>query len=206
MPDYKPNSHKYREGQNGSSDEKRKVEKIVKGTVRTKKKSELSKFASSMISDEAKNVGSYIVGDVLIPTICKTIVDIISDSVNMIFLGKTGAHRDSNYRSSNAHYVSYRSYSDSKDDRRYESSRSLSGYSYDDIVFDSRRDAEEVLIAMGDLLDAYNVVRVADLYDLVGKTGRYTDNDYGWTNLAGADVQRVRDGWLLKLPRATAIR
>ena len=205
MSDYKPNSHKYREGQNGSSDDKKKVEKIVKGTVKTKKKSELSKFAGSIISEEANNVGSYIIGEVLIPTICKTIVDIISDSVNMIFLGKTGSRRNDS-RSTNTHYVSYRSYSDSRDDRRYDNSRSLAGYSYDDIVLGSRAEAEEVLLAMGDLLDTYNVVRVADLYDLVGVTGRYTDNDYGWTNLRDADVKRVSDGWLLKLPRATAIR
>ena len=46
------------------------------------------------------------------------------------------------------------------------------------------------------------MVSVADLYDLVGISGNYTDNKYGWTNLRNSDVQRVRDGYLLKLPKA----
>ena len=69
-------------------------------------------------------------------------------------------------------------------------------------VFDTRKEAEEVLDRMDDLIDTYGVVSVADLYDLVGISGNYTDNKYGWTNLRNADVQRVRDGYLLKLPKA----
>ena len=55
---------------------------------------------------------------------------------------------------------------------------------------------------MCELLDIYKTVTVADLKDLVGVTPIYTDNKYGWTNLRNADVQRVRDGYLLKLPKA----
>lgn len=55
---------------------------------------------------------------------------------------------------------------------------------------------------MQDLIDTYGMVSVADLYDLVGINGSYTDNKYGWTHLRSADVQRVRDGYLLKLPKA----
>ena len=45
-------------------------------------------------------------------------------------------------------------------------------------------------------------VKIADLYDLVGMDSNYTDNRYGWTNLRSAQVVRVRDGYLLKLPKA----
>jgi len=47
------------------------------------------------------------------------------------------------------------------------------------------------------------MVSVADLYELVGIQGSYTDNKYGWTkNIRNASVVRVRDGYLLKLPKA----
>jgi hypothetical protein len=46
------------------------------------------------------------------------------------------------------------------------------------------------------------LVSVADLYDLVGVTGNYTDNKYGWTDIRSASVIRVRDGYMLKLPKA----
>lgn len=41
--------------------------------------------------------------------------------------------------------------------------------------------------------------------DLVGITGSYTDNKYGWTNIRNAEIVHVRDGWMIKMPRAVAI-
>ena len=51
-------------------------------------------------------------------------------------------------------------------------------------------------------MEEYGTVRVADLYDLVGVTGQYTDNNYGWTNIRNAEIVRVRDGYKIKMPRA----
>ena len=50
------------------------------------------------------------------------------------------------------------------------------------------------------------MVSVMDLYDLVGITGQYTDNKYGWTNLRNAEPVRTRDGYMLKLPRAIPLK
>ena len=55
---------------------------------------------------------------------------------------------------------------------------------------------------MDELIEKFKVASVADLYDLVGVSCDYTANNYGWTNLRNASVVRVRDGYLLKLPRA----
>jgi hypothetical protein len=49
------------------------------------------------------------------------------------------------------------------------------------------------------------MVSVADFYDLVGVDGTYTDNKYGWTNIRNAYVNRVRDGYVIKLPRAISL-
>ena len=119
----------------------------------------------------------------------------------MILYGETG-HSKRNSRTST---VSYRDYYDRKDDRRYDRPRSV-GYTYDDIILESRGEAEEVLDSLCDLIETYQIASVADLYDLVGETPEYTDNKYGWTNLRNADVERVRDGYRLKLPKAKPIR
>ena len=59
---------------------------------------------------------------------------------------------------------------------------------------------------MIDIMDNYDgVVTVADLYDLADLTQPYTANRYGWTNLRNATTQRVRDGYILKLPRPMPI-
>ena len=75
----------------------------------------------------------------------------------------------------------------------------------DDVILDNRGEAEEVLSRMDELIDTYGIVSVADFYDLVGITGKYTDNNYGWTDIHSAKVVSVRDGYLIKLPRALPV-
>ena len=58
---------------------------------------------------------------------------------------------------------------------------------------------------MDELIETYGSATVADLYDLVGITCNYTDNKYGWTNLRNAEPIRVRDGYMLKMPKALPI-
>jgi len=198
MEEYKPNSHKYKEDQNRSSPEK-KVEKVIAGTVKSKKKSEIRKFTDVFISEDIDNVKSYILLDVLIPAIKKAISDIVTNGIDMILYGETGKTKSN----STASKVSYRSYYDGRNGRRdYSAIRTKISYNYDDIIFDNRGEAEDVLSRMDELISTYGLVSVADLYDLVGVTGNYTDNKYGWTNIRNASVIRVRDGYMLKLPKA----
>ena len=194
IENYQTNSHKSKESIN-CSDNKKKIEKVVVGQVRTKKKNGIGKFFSGFISEDTQDIKTYLFKDVVVPTIKKTITDV----VDMILYG------GSNKRKTPASRISYRSYYDDPRDSRRES-RIIEGYNYDDIILDSRGDAEEVLNQLNDLIDIYKIASVADLYDLVGISGNYTDNKYGWTNLANADVVRTRDGYKLKLPRALPIK
>lgn len=201
--DYKSNSNKSKTEAVKQAEEKR-VEKVVTGKVVTKKKSGFSKFADEFISEDAKNIKSYVIGDVLIPAFKKAISDIITDGIDIILYGGNGRSRSGR---SNADRVSYRNYYDDRrpSDRLTTSRYSSNSYSYDDIILDSRGEAEEVLARMDELMDTYGLVRVADLKDLVGITGSYTDNKYGWTNIRNAEIVHVRNGWMIKMPRAVAI-
>lgn len=196
MDDYKPNSHKSKEERNAAVAERKKLDKVVSGNVKTKKKSDIHKFTDIFISEDAANVKNYILMDVLVPAVKKAISDIITNGIDMILYGgKPGSRADK---------VSYRDYSSvsRRDDRP---ARTRAGYSYDDVILDTRGEAEEVLNRMDELIDTYGVVSVADLYDLVGITCNYTDNKYGWTNIRNAEPIRVRDGYMLKLPKAIPI-
>ena len=205
MDDYMPNSNKFKEEQKATSIEKKKVEKVVTGVAKVKKKSEVSKLKDIFISEDASNVKSYIIMDVLVPAIKKAIADIVTNGIDMILYGETGHSK----RSSSSSKISYRSYYDRRDDdRRYDRGRSLvkQGYDYDDVIIETRGEADAVISRMDEIIDMYGRVSVADLYDLVGITGNYTDNNYGWTNLASAEPIRVRDGYVIKLPKAMPIK
>ena len=108
MEEYKPNSHKSKEEQKDLVPEKR-VEKVISGTVKPKKKSEMQKFADVFISEDVNNVKSYIVMDVLVPAIKKAISDIVTNGIDMILYGEAGKSK----KNSTASKVSYQKYYDS---------------------------------------------------------------------------------------------
>ena len=68
-----------------------------------------------------------------------------------------------------------------------------------------RVEAEEVRRQMLDVIARYGFVTVADMYDMAGLTPPYTANSYGWVNIRTAEPVRVRDGYILRLPKASPI-
>jgi len=198
---YSSNSHRIREKQKEEKKQRVKPQKVVKGKVKTKNKSGFSQMASEMISEDANNVKEYIFLDVLIPAAKKAISDVVTNGIDMLLYGETGVSKKKN----NSSHVSYSRYSDRNryDDRREPKYRSR--YDYKDVVFDSRKEADEVLIAMEEILDTYDVVTVNDYYDLCGVTGKFTDDKYGWTNLDNARVVRSYDGYVIKFPRVIPV-
>lgn len=173
------------------------VTKVVSGTVKKKKKSEVSKFKDVFISEDVNSVKSYILMDVLVPSIKKALSDIVKDGIDMILYGdKRSGNR------SNSSHVSYRDYSGS----RSSSNRSSRiNYDFADLVYDTRSEAENVLSSMDELIDRYGVVTVADMCDLAGVTCNYTDNKYGWMNISSAQVVHGRDGYIIKMPKAVPV-
>lgn len=203
MEDYKPNSHRYKDEQKKSDDERRKIQKVVNGTVKTKKRSGIRKLTDVFVSEDASNVKSYVLMDVLVPALKKAIDDIVSDGIHMVLYGSSGRGRGGRRPVDS---VSYTDYFNKRNERRYSEPRSRTGFDYDEILFDSRGEAEKVLIAMDGIMEQYNLVRVADMYDLAGISSPYTANDYGWTNIRNAEIERVREGYIIRMPRAIPIK
>lgn len=202
MADYPNNSHNAREKKpEGSGPPDKKLEKVVSGGTKTRKKSEVKKIANIFVPEDVENVKSYILIDVIVPGIKNA----IADAVSIMLFGEAGRLGGRNNKGSRASYQRY--YDDRRDDRRdYGRPRAVSGFDYDDIVFDTRGDADLVLDQMESAINQYSLVSVADLYDLAGITCRsYTANKYGWTDLRGAKVVRVQDGYILELPRTVQI-
>ena len=196
MVEYKSNSNKSKEKlRNGTED--KKLEKVIKGNARIKKKSEVRKFADIFLPEDVSNVKKYIISDILIPSV----KSFISDSVNAFLYPNGGGPR----RSTVASKINYSGISTS---RASGASRNVnnvgSGFDYDNIIFDTRGDAAAVLMALEGAIDQFGTASVGDLYDLAQvTTTNYAVNKYGWNDLRSAQVVGVRDGgFMIKLPRA----
>lgn len=209
IPDYKPNTKAYKESQKQQeATEKKKVDKVISGTAKVKKKSEFRKFVDNFISEDIGSVKDYWIKDVLVPNIVDTIEDIVVGGIRTLLRGDSGRRDSRNGRSyGSPSYINYTRFSDRRDDRSNRDNQTRRGYGYDDVVVNSRADAEAVIEQMDGIIDTYGMVSVADLYDLVGATSNYTDNNYGWTNIRNAEPVRLRDGgWMIKMPKAIPIK
>lgn len=180
----------------------KKVESVVSGEVRTKKR---NKFAETFVAEDARHVKDYLVLDVLVPAIKKAALDIVQDGIEILLYGDTRA-RNKSY-GSRVNYTSYSTISSGRSNSRERERYETKSYTYDDIITESRKDAENILNGMFDLIDHYGMVSVADLYELASNEKmripiKHTDNNYGWTDLGNASVERIREGYWLKLPRA----
>lgn len=197
MEDYKPNSYKYKEEQK-ASEERQKVEKVVSGKVKTKKKNGVQKFADRFIAEDADNIKSYISEDIIIPGIKDIIENIVTKGIRLLLRGQISDRRDSRTPASK---VSYRDCYD-RDVRSGSYIRANSRYSYEDVIFDNVQDAKEVLSKMDEVIDTYKMVSVADLYEFAGIGASTTDHRYGWTDIRSARVEPTRDGYFIRLPKA----
>lgn len=179
----------------------KKVERVTSGKVVKQKKSLGKKFTETFLGDNIESVSSYIIYDVIIPAAKNMVSDTVSNGIEMLLFGQTRGSRTRRDRDKS--YVSYSNYYNDRDrDKpRQVSQRNRARHNFDDIILESRGEAEEVLSHLVDLTEDYGMASVADLYDLVGVTSNFTDNKYGWDNLASGRVVPVRGGYLLELPR-----
>lgn len=209
--DYPSNSNKAKTAKaQASAPQEKRVKKVVTSPVIIKEKTKAQKFLGNFIAKDASDIKEYLVQEVLIPTVKDTIWAAITNTVEMTLWGGTGRARrsgTSNLGSRVRNFTDYCTIS-SKDTRRYndrydDEPRSV-GFDPEDIVFRTLTDAEAVLDQMAACIEQWDKVSVNELYDMVGRTApSHTATRYGWTYLdAGCKPVRVRDGYILKLPKA----
>lgn len=194
---YQSNSHKSKAEANESTE--KKIEKVIAGNAKVKKKSDSHKLADIFVAKDKAEVMDYLWGDVMVPGIKKILWEIVTGAFDMILFGGNGRAK----KNTNAGYVSYNNYSNGRGEpSRDNQSRARTRYSYGELVLETRGDAEDVMDRLNEAIQEYGMATVADMYDAAGLSCNYTDNKYGWRNLRDAQIVRVRDGYMLKMPPA----
>jgi hypothetical protein len=211
-----PSNSKIKKTEGAKPDGKKVIKKVVTGTVKQQKPSFGKKVLAFLFEDDTRSVGSYIVHDVLVPAAKSMLSDMVGGGLDMLLFGERRGNRTR--RENGRSYVSYGSYYHSPDrdrdrdredvrdrEKRRVSDIGRARHDFDEILLETRGEAEEVLSNLVDLTLDYGVASVADLYELVGVTTNFVDNKWGWTDLRDAHVDRVRGGYLLKLPQPVSL-
>ena len=201
---------------NPEKDDIKKRDAIVKGKER---KPGLFSRANVLFfgDDGLRGVTDHLVRDIFIQSIQTTISDVATNTINTIsYVATTSIKRaifgesyDDRSRNSNDYWHGSRRYVDN----RMSSSRGRGYVDYSKqsekalhhksenlsnvvrvIEFDSANDANDVLSYMIDSVEQYGLVTVADFYELSDVASKFTDHQFGWTNLDGVRVVPIRGG------------
>ena len=170
---------------------KKEISPVVSGKVKKKGKSFGERVVDSFINEEVDDVKGYLISDVLIPTVKKTILDVI----RMFFYG----------RASNPDGSIITPYNTMSRGRTYLMGSStmpnrISKKTFDDIWFENRGDAEIVEDNLNAIMTEYKVVSVADLFELSNQSSDFTDNRFGWTDISNMRIIQSGGGYVLKMP------
>jgi len=202
--------------------EEKKVKKVITGKVITRKKPLSTKFAELVWGEgsDMHSVINYVLQDVLIPSAKSTISDMVNGGIEMLFFGTTGTRRGRGSSSRDKSRTSYSNYykeeyrGSSRDrDRERDLDRdrghNRAKHNFDDIVLETRGEAEEVVDKLMELISTYEVASVADFYATIDMTSNFTDQDYGWDNITSQNtrIERLRQGgYVIHLPKPKPIK
>lgn len=175
-----------------------------------KKKSLRKKFSETFVAGDAKTAVQYALLEIGLPLARDWVWEVISEGIRSLIFGDSRRLRSSRFpQSGPTGYISYNRMSApsrlSSSSQRALSRQARARHDFDEIILDERTEAEEVINRLYDLVSQYDAATVADLYDLVGLSSTHIDQKWGWTDLHGAGVSRVRGWYLLDLPEPEPI-
>jgi hypothetical protein len=189
----------------------KQIEKVVTGEAVQKPKSIGRKFKDIFFGGNVKASARFVTADVILPAFRDLLVDAISNGARRVVYGESmyRSRRPTDYRPrvqySNPINPMYRN--DPRYDARPRANLPDQRNPYrterrdaNDIVLESKMDADRVVESLFEIVDKYEVASLADLYDLLGWQSSHTDNKWGWTQLNNIEVRQVRDGYLIDLP------
>ena len=184
------------------------VKKVAQGGVKVQKKKASKRFLESIGVEDGRTVGDYIVWDVLLPSVKEMLSSVVKNGIDVFLYGqvkpKNVERRGRTSRVSYSRYYDDDDYRRPRDRDRGYSYKPRAAMDFSDIVFSDRRDAEMVLDEMADIVQQYGFVKVCDFLAMSGVDDSeisFADHNVGWPRLQGVGIDRVRDGYVIRLPR-----
>lgn len=175
--------------------EKKPVQKVVKGEVKTKK-SLKDKILTTFIAEDRGSIKEYIFEEVVGPLVREGLWAAATGALGMLIFGDAGAAPRKNSGRTNYSKVS------TANSGRRDYHKTPKDSDSSDVIFQSRMDAQEVLNFLRDRIEEYDQATVADFKEASDISPTFTDNNYGWTNLDSAYVRQERGGYTVNLPKA----
>lgn len=195
------NSDKAKEG---SSPEKKVIAK-----AKVQKKSAIKEALRTFFVQDLPEIAEHLVIEVAIPAAKNAITDMVTQGIQQLLYGEVDPRRrpTSGYTSYSSSSRNNRgnAYYRTRDTQRHEQ-RQSKPTNVEDLVFDTRGEAVDVIEYIAESIEDYGQVSVADLMSSVGIQPRYTDERWGWTTTDAFEIRQIREGWLVSADRPEPLK
>jgi hypothetical protein len=174
------------------------IERVVTNDVTKRRQGLGSSLVHQFFAEDSGSVVQYVVLEVFLPAAKSMISDAFSQGIDRVLFGeqrvRPGVSRPgyTNYSKPTVRGI--------VDPRPPLSRQARATHDFSNLILKTRLEAENVIDGLRNLVDQYQVASVADMYEMCGLTGEFTDNKWGWTDLRNASVMPIRGGYLLDLP------
>lgn len=201
-----PNSDKYRREK--AAEQTREIRKVETKGAKLKKRGLGARLIDTFIKEKPEEVRKYVIKEVVVPAIMDTIYDSIMSALGMTFWQKADRRRSGGGSSLGSKFTNYSAISTPS--IRKERTPAYGGSkgslkSFDNLVFDSKGEAEDVRDSMIEALDRYGYLTVLEFYDIAQVTvDNFTDNNWGWKRDSIGQMKILGDsanGYYINLPR-----
>lgn len=187
--------------------EEKDIKRVTSDEPIRRRKPLRKRFSETFVAGDAKSAFNYVMFDVLIPAAKDMVAEAGAQGIEKLIFGDHRKRGSSPPNAGPTGYVSYNRYSMGKQNgpQRALSRQARARHDFDEIILPSRPEAEKVIDSLFEVVSRYGVASIADLYELVGLSSTHVDNKWGWEDLRGAGITRVRGGFLLDLPEPESL-
>jgi hypothetical protein len=199
--------------QSHKSGEPRDVQPVTRAPGRIRKAPTSRRLLSTFFQGDAQTTWTSMIWETFFPNLRDNIEDSVHNGISTLFGGTSSRGFYGGRRSS---------HSSTSQITRHNPDRALGSrpgaieprmsredrlaQRLDVIEIDSRAEAEDVLNSMIATIDQYDVVRLAEFYQMVHISPEHTDYQFGWDDLGGAKIVHSRGAYFLDLPPLTRIK
>jgi hypothetical protein len=200
MAEFPSQSHKAREP--------REIQPVTLSPGRVRNEPAGRRMLKTIFLGDARSTVSSMIWESFFPNLRDNFNDMLHSGIDTLFNGQGSYHRGPSRRSGgisiNNRHNPDRALGGSPSERISRSDRN--NHNLKVIEIDSRAEAEAVLEQMLALIDSYDVVKLAEFYQMVQVTPDHTDYKWGWEELGEASVVHSRGFWYLDLPDPIIIK
>lgn len=178
-------------------EEKKHLDKVVTGNVTIKKKSEGRKILEKIFPSAGSDLKTTLMDDVIFPMLKNGLLEAVG---RILWPNGDGPVRSSSFGGGTR--INYSGFSKPQARQHYIPAGSTVGFDYDRIAFETRGDAEAVLMALDENIDAYGFATVGAFYEAAGVTTNNAQVEkFCWRSIGDAKVAQVGGGWIIRMPR-----